>query len=632
MNTLQHLRRNRIAALASAVTATCLGMPLAAHGIVQTYSSVVFAPNTGADHPGFGFFQADFAWDDGIAGEFEFSGSDGAFTMAAFAFGGGGTTGRANDHAAFFQMDYNPNPPTRSFGTFWFGGIGNDIGPLPTTDYSNLLAFADVIAPAGKPYEFRTESDFIQTGHGFKFQQTGTGTWQTIGGVVNTATFFGNFNTADPTLASLVAFGNNGQEITLVDNGTDPTNVPTLMVDNLCLTPAVSSWTSTGGGAWSDNTKWTTLAADGPNATAVFGNTIASASTIDVVGQHFAGKLQIGGTQSYTFAGTGTSSLNIRVVGAGTNGIISVQAAASHTISVPLELWNNTTVDTVAGSSLTVSTLLDVHPGAVVTKTGAGTFSVPNVRAAGLFVNGGTVHVNANGTDAGTSKVNTLTIAGGTTPTATLDLNDNDLVVGSGTPKATIEAQVKNARNNGAWNQPGITSTTARNNGLANTGLGVMSGAEYTSVGGTGTFSGQAYAATDTLVKYTWNGDANFSGTVNFDDYVRIDVGFNTNLTGWVNGDFNYSGAVNFDDYVLIDVAFNTQSGTLGRAIDYLSGDDRNSGGLNDPAVQKVVEHFDRFGLPYASAFLAAVPEPAAGVGLALSMLGVIGGRRRRQR
>jgi hypothetical protein len=30
-------------------------------------------------------------------------------------------------------------------------------------------------------------------------------------------------------------------------------------------------------------------------------------------------------------------------------------------------------------------------------------------------------------------------------------------------------------------------------------------------------------------------------------------------LTGWVKGDFNYSGAMDFDGYVLIDIAFNTQ-------------------------------------------------------------------------
>jgi hypothetical protein len=68
---------------------------------------------------------------------------------------------------------------------------------------------------------------------------------------------------------------------------------------------------------------------------------------------------------------------------------------------------------------------------------------------------------------------------------------------------------------------------------------------------------------------------------------------------------------VDFDDYVLIDIAFNTQSGTLGRAVDYLSGEDRGAPGLDDPAVAKVVQHFEQFGLPYAQQFVAAVPEPA---------------------
>jgi hypothetical protein len=193
---------------------------------------------------------------------------------------------------------------------------------------------------------------------------------------------------------------------------------------------------------------------------------------------------------------------------------------------------------------------------------------------------------------------------------------------------STIESLVKNARNNGAWNMPGITSTTARTNANGNTGLGVVSGAEYNSVGGTGTFSGQSYTATDTLVKYTWNGDANLNGVVNFDDYVRVDVGFNTGLTGWVNGDFNYSGAVNFDDYVLIDVAFNTQSGTLGRAVNYLDGTDRSTNGMSD-GLGEVVQHFDQFGAPYAQAFLAAVPEPSVLMFAGLPALaGVI--RRRR--
>ena len=67
------------------------------------------------------------------------------------------------------------------------------------------------------------------------------------------------------------------------------------------------------------------------------------------------------------------------------------------------------------------------------------------------------------------------------------------------------------------------------------------------------------------LVKYTYYGDADFNGIVNFDDYSRIDAGFNNSRSGWLNGDFDGNGIVDFDDYALIDLAFNTQAGKLAR-------------------------------------------------------------------
>jgi hypothetical protein len=76
-------------------------------------------------------------------------------------------------------------------------------------------------------------------------------------------------------------------------------------------------------------------------------------------------------------------------------------------------------------------------------------------------------------------------------------------------------------------------------------------------------FSGQVIDTTAVLVKYTYYGDTDFSGTVDFDDYSRTDSGFNLHKTGWFNGDFDANGVVDFDDYSLIDLAFNTQSGTL---------------------------------------------------------------------
>ena len=259
----------------------------------------------------------------------------------------------------------------------------------------------------------------------------------------------------------------------------------------------------------------------------------------------------------------------------------------------------------VAGSSITFAGPFTAT-GVNLVKDGAGGATVPNLRAAGLTISGGTVSIAANGTSAGASKVASLNLANG----ATLDLNDNSMIVGSATPRATLQAQIVTARHGGAWDQNGITSSAARNQTNHATTLGLLSGAEYTSAGGTGTFAGQNYAADDSLIKCTWYGDSDFNGVVNFDDYVRTDNGFNNHLSGWLNGDFDLNGAVNFDDYVLIDLAFNTQSGTLGRALSFLDGSDRSSNGMSQPALQKVQAHFEQFGDGYARGLLASVPEP----------------------
>src|SRR5439155_11319658 len=59
----------------------------------------------------------------------------------------------------------------------------------------------------------------------------------------------------------------------------------------------------------------------------------------------------------------------------------------------------------------------------------------------------------------------------------------------------------------------------------------------------------------DQLVMYTWGGDANLDGTLNGDDYFRIDshVSQSGSVFGYHNGDFNYDGLINGDDYFIID-------------------------------------------------------------------------------
>ena len=129
---------------------------------------------------------------------------------------------------------------------------------------------------------------------------------------------------------------------------------------------------------------------------------------------------------------------------------------------------------------------------------------------------------------------------------------------------ATVQAWINSARGNGNWSGYGLTSFTARDNPQHNTTLGAMEASEYKSIyGANATFNGLQINNTSIIIKYTYYGDADFNGRVNFDDYVRIDSGFNNHKIGWTNGDFDGNGQVNFDDYVLIDLAFNTQGPAL---------------------------------------------------------------------
>ncbi|MGH7177915.1 MAG: S8 family serine peptidase, partial [Tepidisphaeraceae bacterium] len=158
---------------------------------------------------------------------------------------------------------------------------------------------------------------------------------------------------------------------------------------------------------------------------------------------------------------------------------------------------------------------------------------------------------------------NSVSIASG----GLFDLADNDMIVDydGASPLGSIEAMIALARNGGDWEGTGLTSDTAHDNALSNTSLGTMEASDFLDYYGAGTqFDGEDLNTTMVLVKYTYYGDTDFSGTVNLDDYANIDGGFLLHRTGWLNGDFDGSGGgPDLDDYSLIDAAFLTQGAAL---------------------------------------------------------------------
>jgi hypothetical protein len=152
-------------------------------------------------------------------------------------------------------------------------------------------------------------------------------------------------------------------------------------------------------------------------------------------------------------------------------------------------------------------------------------------------------------------------------PAGALQLNDNDMVVHTMTA-AAVQALIGKGYNFSQWNGiGGIDSSMAGADPAKVSALGVLlnnngSGGRLFGNGAPrGLFDGLDVAVTDVLVKYTYYGDTDLSGSVDSADYSKLDNGYSMGLTGWGNGDFNYDGSTNASDYSIIDTTYVFQSG-----------------------------------------------------------------------
>lgn len=268
------------------------------------------------------------------------------------------------------------------------------------------------------------------------------------------------------------------------------------------------------------------------------------------------------------------------------------------------------------GTTVSGGVLVAAHPAAF----GSSTFTTLSIGT------GATARLNVGLSTA--MKQGTLSFAGGTGTliAGKLDMNDNDLVLTSGS-LSTVTAQIKNGLENGGafdWQGQGISSTKA---GLDNAtagsflyALGVLWN-DLSQFGGSGpiytSFSGVSLTGSEVLVKFTYFGDADLSGMIDASDYSLIDNGYVNHLSGWVNGDFDYSGTIDATDYALIDNAYVNQNGALAELL--------------------LVEHARLFGGRYEDALSVLrsghIPEPrASGLGALVWLLDRIIGQTRRRR
>ena len=202
------------------------------------------------------------------------------------------------------------------------------------------------------------------------------------------------------------------------------------------------------------------------------------------------------------------------------------------------------------------------HPGLNVTVQGGATVIFAAAQHLGTLTLNGTGHASVAAHGSRYLVLTGLAIG----PAATLDMFDNDLLLDytGASQLAAVQTLINTGRSGGSWTGTGITSSSARVAPNSNTTLGAMESSDYLMYYGAGaTFAGQPLDSTMVLVKYTYYGDTDFSGYVDFDDYVNTDLGYNTNGTTWLRGDTDGSGVIDFDDYVLIDLAFNTQGAAL---------------------------------------------------------------------
>ena len=299
-----------------------------------------------------------------------------------------------------------------------------------------------------------------------------------------------------------------------------------------------------------DNTPFLCIYNYGPDANTTFAT--QSGSTLDI----YLGKL--GTPDTITVSSSSNPSLgNVVVVDrdgdapvfSGVTNIVVTETQANDTLafdngfsSVPF------TFDNCGTSTLHVESGLLSFASVASNSITLGAISIDNGGEAQL--------AETSSPDSTTLYVASLSIASN----GVLDVADNQIILSYGSgpdPFTTIASYIKSGYNSGAWNGPGIISSSAQTptNGLRY-GLGYADGTDGVVAG---------LSSGEIEVMYTLLGDANLDGLVNAADFTILAANFNQTVTSWDKGDFNYDGLVNAANFT--DLAANFNQAVSGAAM-----------------------------------------------------------------
>jgi hypothetical protein len=417
--------------------------------------------------------------------------------------------------------------------------------------------------------------------------------------------------------------------LTFTTTGLGPSFIDGATVSNVPM-PAADTWTIAGTGAttW-DNLVIKTRTQANPGGGGPFTNgtvnlnrdrgalvTVTPMGKLDIE----FGTFNAGGTgDPFTDTTTGvhvpvTNNATFNIT-AGTKDVASIDGIGVTTVFAGATLLVGSS-GPVTQSNFTINGTADVGDVNVSGTTGVGPspaqLNAQYVRGGTLSIMSGTAFLKDNGNAAGVSRVANLTIGAG----GHLDIRDNHVIVTT-TPTGTwngaaytdLQGHVATGRNGNTlplWDGPTgiITSRTdATTSNYTSIGIAKASDVRPATATATEMWAGQTITGTDTLIMYTYGGDANLDGKINILDYVLIDQGLAASLTGWSNGDFNYDGKINILDYApIIDSNIGTQGAPFFSA-----------GGLGGSATG-----------------ITAVPEPATAALMILPALLHLRRRRRR--